>query len=66
MVTEVSLSPCWIASTTSCPEQHLAEDGIFAVEPVGHDMGDEKLATVGVWARVCLCGQGNNGVTFRS
>ena len=31
---------------------HLAEDGVFAVEPVGDDVGDEELAAVGVGAGV--------------
>ena len=32
--------------------RNFAEDGVFAVEPVGHDMRDEKLAAVRVWAGV--------------
>src|SRR5579862_6541258 len=29
---------------------HLAENGVFAVQPIGGNMGDEELAAVGVGA----------------
>src|SRR5581483_1489941 len=28
--------------------EHLSKDGVFAIEPVGDDVGDEELAAVGV------------------
>ena len=52
MVTLVSVSPCLVALTTSWPLSHFAEDGVFAVEPIGHDVGDEELAAVGAGAGV--------------
>ncbi len=35
------------------PLGHLAKDNVLAIEPRGHDSGDEELRPVGVWASIC-------------